>query len=144
MTLPSGLPPQASGLSKLLDGQSGERQDIILLRLVTCHAIALSPGNRAKLEGLARLLLDRMGVVAGAPQIDAESLDSSVKALHMLFSKMQEFAIQGRPLAPIPPPLPGPDRQGLVLRALHFCARRFGFCTSFHRIFPPSPPPAYC
>ena len=86
---------QGSGLSKLLEGQSGERQDIILLRLITCHAIALSPNNRSKLEGLVRLLLDRMGAVASAPQVDMDSLDSAVKAVQMLCSKMPDFTIQG-------------------------------------------------
>ena len=95
------LPDDVDGLSKLLTGHSASNQQVILERLMACYSTALDGSNKAKLEHLYRLLLERLQTLAaeaagdGSVAIEAmdhDGVDAACRGLYKLTHQMPAFA----------------------------------------------------
>ena len=89
------MPDDQGGLEHLLGRHEVKTQRLVLQRLVACHAVALSPHNRGKLEGLFALLLARVQALApgsGDEAVPHESLDACVFGLFLLAREIPAHA----------------------------------------------------
>ncbi|XP_067280045.1 nucleolar protein 14 [Pseudorasbora parva] len=79
-------------LQSLLQGQSSERQRLILDRTVKCHHPSLAPGNKAKLQRLFGFLLEYVGELSTQNPPDLRTVNLLIPQLYSLCQMFPEAA----------------------------------------------------
>eukprot|EP01120_Amphizonella_sp_Union-15-10_P012908 TRINITY_DN586_c0_g1_i4.p1 TRINITY_DN586_c0_g1~~TRINITY_DN586_c0_g1_i4.p1 ORF type:complete len:572 (+),score=116.88 TRINITY_DN586_c0_g1_i4:192-1718(+) len=89
-----GIPSTQENLDKILDGQSVERQLLILQRIRLCNHVSFSKENRDKMKRHYTFLFNRLVRLASSPELSTEMIDVLIQPLHELtWDKMGVHAL---------------------------------------------------